>query len=278
MKLRTPAVAGRFYPSNPEELRKELEDYAASVRLPSEEPVSRKLLGGVVPHAGYFFSGSHAMHFMMWLKASGQLFDTFVIVNPNHTGYGAAISLDDFEAWQTPFGKVEVDTELREALPFKKAPEAHSFEHSGEVMLPMLQFVCENSFRILPVTLTRQDHHHASLLAGGITEAAGRLNRRICWIASSDFSHYLPPETGYHFDQMVIDRILSYDINGVEETVRENDISVCGFGPIMSLMAYSQQVAGKPEIKILSRGHSGEKMESDQVVDYVSMVCLGDRI
>jgi AmmeMemoRadiSam system protein B len=277
MKIRHPAVAGRFYPGTRSEISVQLSNILRKEQPFIEKSLSeKKIIGGVVPHAGYMFSAYQAMHFFEILKNSAQQFDTFVIINPNHTGYGAEIALDENDAWETPYGKVEIDREFYELLDFPASASAHKYEHSGEVMLPMLQHSLNYPFKIAPVTLSRQNPENAAILAKSLFEASKELDRDICVIASSDFSHYVEPGEGKKLDGFVIDRILAQDIEGVYREVMDKNISICGYGPIMTLMEFAKKASDSLQVKILKIGHSGEVMPSDEVVDYVSILFYED--
>ena len=98
------------------------------------------------------------------------------------------------------------------------------------------------------------------------------LKRDILILASSDFSHYVSPEYGKEMDDLVIKEILALNTAAVYKTVISNNISVCGYGPIMTLLEYAKLIDPEVEVKILRRGHSGEVMASREVVDYISML------
>jgi len=273
MNTRNPAVAGRFYPGTKDELSIQL----SQILRKEDEHINRelaknKIIGAVVPHAGYMFSAYQAIHFFELLKSSDEQFDTFFIINPNHTGYGDEISLDENDYWETPLGKTEIDKDFYDLLDFSESASAHKFEHSGEVMLPLLQYSIEYDFKILPVTLSKQNPENARFIANEIVKANKLLNKKICLIASSDFSHFVHPDKGKQLDKYVIDEILNMNSEGVFEEVREKNISVCGYGPIMTLIEFSKLVADKPQTEILKIGHSGEVIPSDEVVDYVSIL------
>jgi AmmeMemoRadiSam system protein B len=273
MKMRHPAVAGRFYPGTAHEIRQQLSRILEKERPGIDLSLGEKeIIGAVVPHAGYMFSAYEAIHFFEILKHSEQQFDTFFIINPNHTGYGEAICLDENDAWETPFGDVELDKEFHELLSFPESSDGHRFEHSGEVMVPLLQYSLNYPFRIVPITLSRQNPHNAALIANSIFKANEILGKRICIIASSDFSHYVDPHEGNKLDQYVINEILNMNTEGVFREVREKEISVCGFGPIMTLMEYAKLADETPRTRVLRIGHSGEVIPSSEVVDYVTVL------
>ncbi|MCD4719997.1 MAG: AmmeMemoRadiSam system protein B [Desulfobacula sp.] len=273
MKTRKATVAGRFYLGTKDELSIQL----SQILRKEDESINRDLaqkqiIGAVVPHAGYMFSAYQAIHFFELLKASDEQFDTFFIVNPNHTGYGAEIALDENDFWETPLGKTEIDKDFYDFLDFSESASAHKFEHSGEVMLPLLQYSIEYDFKIVPITLSKQNPENARFIASEIFKANKFLNKKICLIASSDFSHFVHPDEGKRLDKFVIDEILNLNSDGVYKEVRDKDISVCGYGPIMTLIEYSKMVSDDPQTKILKIGHSGEVIPSDEVVDYVSIL------
>jgi MEMO1 family protein len=273
MKVRKPYVAGKFYPDSGEALRQQIEALLREeyTDIRSDHGI-QKIIGAVVPHAGYMFSGRHAVHFFAMLKRAADAFDTFVIVNPNHTGFGPEIAVEANDAWQTPLGQVAIDREFSDLLDFPASDEAHRYEHSGEVMLPFLQFFLDYPFSIVPVTITRQNPANAVMIAEAVIRANAALKRNICMIASSDFCHYVDPEKGKELDQLVVDEILRFNIDGVYRKVRDKKISMCGYGPVMALMEYALRSADKPVAEVLSRGHSGEVYPSPEVVDYITIL------
>ena len=273
MKTRKAAVAGRFYPGTKSEIEKNLSEILVKEKDNIDYSLSKKkIIGSIVPHAAYMFSAYQAVHFYEILKNSNQQFDTFIITNPNHTGYGEDISIDSHDAWETPLGKVMIDTDFKRQMPFTVSPDAQKFEHSGEVQLPMLQYFLDYEFKILPITMSVQNIENAEFIANTIHRANQKLRKNICIIASSDFSHFVEPLAGKKLDRYVIDEILKLNTKGVQKEVRENSISVCGYGPIMTLMEYSKLVSPSPIARVMKIGNSGEIIPSNEVVDYVSMI------
>jgi MEMO1 family protein len=273
MKIRKAAVAGRFYPGTPLEITRQLSQIMDKERHLIDLSLSgKKIIGAVLPHAGYMFSAYQAVHFFEILRQSKEVFDTFFIINPNHTGYGTEIALDENDFWATPFGKVMIDKDFYELLNIPVSKEAHSYEHSGEVLVPMLQYFLNYSFRIVPITLMKQNPAYASSLAKSIMDSNKSLQKKICILASSDFSHFVDPEQGRKDDQYVLDEIFKLSSKGIFNEVRSRNITVCGYGPIMTLVDYVLQYSGKPQMRILKRGHSGEIIPSSEVVDYISIL------
>src|SRR6266581_7787617 len=134
--IRQPAVAGRFYPEKPDELLHTIEGFLE----PSEHRT--KALGIIVPHAGYMYSGPVAGT----VYSRVELGSRNIVLCPNHTGFGAPLSIMKSGSWQTPLGEIQIDEELCTTLmaadPFLQHDiEAHRFEHALEVQLPFMQHI-----------------------------------------------------------------------------------------------------------------------------------------
>lgn len=270
--VRKPAVAGRFYPSGKNELIELMNEiYEKEKSNIDLSLASKEFYGAVVPHAGYIFSAYQAIHFFHLLKNPKNKFDTFIIINPNHTGFGEKISMDSHSEWESPMGNIEQDMEFIEALGFPVSDIAHQQEHSGEVMLPLLQHFVPYAFKIIVITLSKQDPEQARLLARRIKDSSEKLKRKVVVIASSDFSHFKDVKAGFMLDELVLEQIKNQDIEKLYETVKAYDISVCGYGPIMCLMEYSS-LKGDYATKVMARGHSGQIIPSEKVVDYISIL------
>jgi MEMO1 family protein len=272
ISIRRPAVAGRFYPSGKQELIELIKEIHRKEKTKIDLSFSKKeFYGAVIPHAGYIFSAYQAVHFFEILKNTERKLDTFIIINPNHTGYGEKIALDSHTHWQSPLGDIEQDMEFLLDLDLPFSDIAHENEHSGEVMLPLLQHFIENPFKIAVITLSQQNPEQARILAQKIKNSSEKLQRKIAIIASSDFTHFKNPQQGFMLDEMVLEQIKNQDIDKLYKVVKDYNISVCGYGPIMCLMEYSR-LCGTYHTNILARGHSGQIMPSDSVVDYISII------
>ena len=274
MKTREPAVAGTFYPSSSNELTKMLDDLLSVEKTKiKEELTDKKILGGIVPHAGYKYSGYESVQFFEVLHQDFKVFyDTIIILHPNHHGIGPEIAVDENDSWMTPFGEVPLDSVMRDALALPVSSEAHKFEHSGEVIVPFLQKFLDYNFKILPISYLRQDPEKSKEIAKRIIEINKLLKRKLLLLASSDFSHYIDPAIGEKKDKKIIDRILELDIEGVFSEIRNTNATVCGCGPIMTLMYYVLMTAENPEVKLLSFGNSAKGYKSSEVVDYASII------
>lgn len=273
MNIRKSVVAGKFYPAEKDKVINQIEEIRekelSKINLNFK---NNTIIGGVVPHAGYMFSAYQAVHFFEIVKESEIKYDTIVIINPNHTGIGHEIAFDSNDLWETPLGKVEVDTDFGKRLGIAISDVEQRNEHSGEVMVPFLQHFLNYPFKIAPITLSHQSFKNAKYLAGRIKDVVDLTDKKILIIASSDFSHFLTPTQGKERDAYVIENILKLNSVAVEKVIKEKNISVCGYGPIMTLMEYAKLVSDKSKVDILKIGHSGEIIPSSEVVDYVSIL------
>jgi MEMO1 family protein len=277
MNIRKPAVSGRYYPSDPDDLRdmiRMMEEKCVSSEGQSNDriPPEEDIIGGVVPHAGYVFSGSHAVCFFRLLREKKNIFDTVVIIHPIHAYPGPGSVTDDHDGWKTPLGVISLDKPFIAALGIPASRRVHALEHSAEVMVPMLQYFSTSPIQLVPVGMMEQTPEEASSLAKRIASVSGQLSRRTLVVASSDFSHFVHPDTGFQKDQLVLDKILRGHPEEVYQVVYKHHISACGYGPIMTLMYLAGERCSIPKVTILSRGHSGEVYPSDEVVDYISIL------
>lgn len=273
MNTRNAAVEGRFYPSTKDGILKQIQEIenAGKYALSQLSPV--RIFGVVLPHAGHLYSGYQTIPFFKLINSLKMVPETFVIVHPNHSGHGLPLAVDDADVWHNSIGDVPVDREFASALSLPFDSKAHAREHSAEVIIPYMQYYFrDHSFFIVPICMMDQAYGNSALVAERIREAIRLTGRKIMVLASCDFSHFLPPELGKQRDQLVLEHILSRNAKRVEMAVKENHVSVCGYGPIMALMEYAGGLNPEYKMKILARGHSGEVIPSHEVVDYISMI------
>ena len=277
--LRQPAVAGAFYPDNPEKLVERIEssflDDAGVGHIPKLNSFEDKdyPINVMVPHAGYQYSGAIASHGYCKIVENG-FPEVFIIISPNHTGFGSEISVFNEGSWITPLGNVEVDAEFADAVidasDFASADfTAHIREHSIEVQLPFLQYFSDD-FKIVPITMGRQNFVTSSDLAKAIFEAAEKLDKSYCVIASTDLSHFNNQEKANKVDAFVLEDIEEMNEFKLFEEVVQYNITMCGYGPVMTTMSLSKKV-NKNTSEILAYGTSGDVSgDFTSVVGYAS--------
>jgi len=259
--IRHAYAAGTFYPSNDKELKNLIEHCFTHEKFGCGFPRAeerKKTIGIVAPHAGYVYSGYVAAHAYKELAESGKP-ETIIILGPNHTGYGSGVALMNEGIWETPLGGIEIDNELANKI--LKSAEiidvdemAHTYEHSIEVQLPFLQYIFDN-FKIVPICMMLQDIETSREVGKAIAKACKDKDVRI--VASSDFTHYEPHESAEEKDSLAIERIKKIDAEGFYKVINERSISICGPGPIMSLIFAARELDVK-NAKLLKYMTSGD--------------------
>ena len=279
--LRKPAVAGAFYPVNPDTLKELIRSCFLDDSGVGYVPELNSFEGGdypvnvMVPHAGYQYSGAIASHGYCEIVKNG-FPEVFIILSPNHTGFGSEISIFNEGEWETPLGSVEVDGEFADAIiessNIASADfHAHIREHSIEVQLPFLQYFSAD-FKIVPITMGRQDFVTSSDLSRAITDAANKLNRSYCVIASTDLSHFNNQEKANKVDGFVLEDIEEMNEFKLFEEVVQYNITMCGYGPVMTAIGVSKS-CNKSSAEILAYGTSGDVTgDLTSVVGYASGV------
>ncbi len=154
MNIRRPVRAGSFYDGTPAGCRRHAEQFIKTSEMPDEMP--EKIYGGIVPHAGWVYSGQVAALTLTAAAATGTP-DTFVLFGADHTNSAHKGEVYASGAWATPLGEVEIDEELAAAVIeaddcLRENPEAHSYEHSLEVQIPLIQIIAPRA-KILPVAV-----------------------------------------------------------------------------------------------------------------------------
>jgi len=230
LSVREPIMAGQFYPSDKNDLLKEINHFLEQVKL-SETKEQIKAL--IVPHAGYDFSGQTAAY--AFKAVQGQEINKVILIGSSHNEYlqGAVIDGNDF--WKTPIGNVDLDNDLRDLLIkdsefFKIDSVPHKPEHSLEVEVPFLQIVLKD-FKILPILISHQ------LKDNELEEISQILSKYIdkktLVVASSDMSHYPDYENANYADKKIIEAILTGKLSVLKEVIMKIEsedianLSVC---------------------------------------------------
>ncbi len=271
MSVRRPVAAGAFYPAQPERLRQQIEEcfnhQRGPGRLPGEMRSERTIQSVVCPHAGYVYSGPAAAHCYLAL-AEQKKPETVIVIGPNHTGWGTPVSMMGEGSWETPLGRVPLDTALaKEILEQSDAIDydhtAFLREHSVEVQVPFLQYIY-GEFKLMPICMGYQDLETSREVGKAIHRAAE--GRNVLVVASTDLTHQERQESANRKDRMVIDAILEMDEERLQRVVREHRITTCGYGPVSAALVASK-LAGAGEAELLSYYTSG-----DIIGDYSAVV------
>jgi len=261
---REPAVAGRFYPAEPDRLASEVQRLLGVA--PSEQPV--RALGVIAPHAGYIYSGAIAGTTFARIVVPPRT----VVLCPNHTGMGEPVALWPDGGFRTPVGRVPVDLELAAELAacplVSRDRAAHRHEHALEVQLPLL-LARQPELRIVPLCLGRLTLDQCRELGAAIASAAGP---DALVVASSDMSHYIPAAEARRRDHRALDRVLALDPEGLYATVRGEGITMCGVVPA-TVMLFAARQLGARSATLVRYGNSGEvNGDTRSVVGYAGVI------
>jgi AmmeMemoRadiSam system protein B len=192
MQTRKPIVAGQFYPGERRSCVDEINECIQETK--PAESLPETIVAGIVPHAGWTFSGSLAAMVFSAIKQRHSKVDTFIIFGAAHGYYGSSPAVYDKGSWLTPLGEVAVDEELADIVLKTGAAVsdtlAHQDEHSIEVQVPFIQHLFADA-KILPI-LTPPNEQAISL-----GEAVGDIitrntQKKIVCIGSTDLTHYGP--------------------------------------------------------------------------------------
>ena len=267
MTTRPPAVAGTFYEGDPARLCKQVKEcFDASPPAAKKQPFT----AAMVPHAGLMYSGHVAAAFY----GSAELPKRFIILCPNHTGFGHFAAINRSGAWRTPFGDAKIDSELAGALMEKTAllkedHLAHAREHSLEVQLPFLQQLLDD-FTFVPICLGAPRLAMCEEIGSAIADVVA--GQPVGILASSDLNHYEDQKTTLRKDQLAIDAVLSLDPQELWRVVAESEISMCGFIPTTAVLAAAKKLGAK-SARLLKHATSGDiNGDFSHVVGYAAVV------
>lgn len=277
------SVAGAFHPADPDRLREvvgDCFDHDLGPGRPGEPTGDRSLLGVVVPHAGYRFSGPVAARAYKALAEDGAP-ETAVVVGPDHARRGPAVATTD--ALSTPLGEVPIDGMFVDALGDAVDLDArvHEREHSVKVQLPFLQALVPETM-VVPLLLADQDRDRVVDLGRRVAEAAGELDRDAVVVASTDFSH-VGPRYGQRApdgvgagafaerqDEQALAAVADLNLDRFYTRVFEEKVSMCGYGAVGVLLAFVAASGGGTATR-LGYATTQDVEDADVAVGYAAV-------
>jgi AmmeMemoRadiSam system protein B len=249
--IREPAVAGQFYDGNPRTLRENIQSFLVN---PESLIEARAIL---VPHAGYVYSGAVAGA----VYGSVRIPERVILLGPNHTGRGVALSLYPTGEWRTPLGLAAVDEGLNRRL-LMECPllaedrAAHAREHSIEVQIPFLQ-VLTDALQFAAICVGTTDYASLETLGHGLARVAAASQEPVLLVVSSDMTHYETADGAARKDRLAIEKVMDLDPKGLYRIVLEEDISMCGFAPAVALLVACRDL-GVAEGRLIRYACSGD--------------------
>ena len=251
--IRHPAVAGRFYPLDPEVLRGEVRDYLTQPQ--KERPI--RSLGCLAPHAGYMYSG----HVAGAVFAALEIPELCLVLCPNHTGVGRPLAIVSEGAWETPLGDVPIAGALAAAL-MQRCPlleedsAAHRNEHAAEVELPFLQSLQPN-LKFVPIALGTSQFELLEQLGIAIADVIAAQSSPVLIVASSDMNHYESDAITRVKDHSAIEPLLRLDAHALHEVVTQQHVTMCGFGPAVAMLTATKKL-GASSAELVKYATSGD--------------------
>jgi MEMO1 family protein len=266
--IRFPAVAGRFYPDDPASLCAAVDSFLANGG--QEEKIRARAC--LVPHAGYVYSGHVAGEVYRRIEIPSRV----ILIGPRHFPRGAPLAILSDGAWQTPLGMAPIDPLLAEkivrAFPLLRDDAvAHSTEHSLEVQLPFLQRLAP-SFAFVPIVIGPAQWEPLEALGQALAGVIAAEREPVLLIASSDMNHYESDAVTRVKDRKAIHQILALDPRKLFDTVRDENISMCGYAAAVAVLVAAREL-GATQAELVRYATSGEvNGDLREVVGYAGVV------
>ena len=267
--VRHSPIAGTWYPSDPNVLRNEIGSYIDQAAPP---PLPGKVMGLIVPHAGYFYSGKTAGY--AYRCVMGEAFDTCAIFSPLHDYMPHDLLTSAHQAYATPLGQVPVDTYLVDECSAKIEEStgvllqhiANDHEHSLEIQLPFLQYALSSPFTLLPVMVRTEDPKLLKSAARCIATALE--GRKVLCVGSTDLSHFYSEEEAKEYDDIMLDRMHAFSPDEMLEAERYRMGFACGVGAV-SMMLWVTRFLGATHVTLLDQSTSAAASgDTSRVVGY----------
>ncbi len=265
--IRPPAVAGRFYPDDPNRLCAEVDSFLEGGR--GEKKIRAQAC--IVPHAGYVYSGNVAGEVYGRIEIPSRV----ILLGPRHFPRGSPLAILSDGAWQTPLGMAPIDHLLAEkiasAFPLlREDAVAHSAEHSIEVQLPFLQRLAP-SFAFVPIVIGPAAWETLEALGHALANVISAEHGPVLLVASSDLNHYESDAVTRVKDHKAIEQILALKPRGLFDTVRDEKISMCGYAAVVAALIAAREL-GATGAELIHYATSGEvNGDLQEVVGYAGI-------
>ncbi len=272
MQTRKPIVAGQFYPGQHNSCVHEINECLDARML--SEPLPETIVAGIVPHAGWTFSGSLAGLVFSAIKQQHEKVHTFVMFGAAHGYFGRSPAVYDRDSWLTPLGEVFIDEDLADAILSAgravSAPAEHAREHSIEVQVPFIQYLFPGA-KMLPIIVPPEKQAiELGVCVGDVISKDE--NKKVVCIGSTDLTHYGPrygftpmgvSESALKWavsvnDRKFIDLALRLEPESLLASAAEN-LNACGPGAAAAAIAAAKRL-GKTKGTLLAHATSNDVM------------------
>lgn len=271
-KIRTPAVAGTFYPKDEKDLTELIQNCLAAG---DTSKTNNPIIALVSPHAGVVYSGQVAGYAYSLLK--DKKIPSILILAPSHHEYFEGGTIYDGDAYATPLGEIPINADLSQKISdaskyIQFSTIGHDKEHSLEVQLPFLQKVLNNDFNLVPLIIGNISLDIAFEIADSIANVISAAGEDVLLIASTDLSHFHDQNSANLLDKRTADYIESMSIDMLYEECEIGNCEACGINPLAVVMKTSQ-ILGASNVDILKYATSGDVSgDYSSVVGYLAAV------
>lgn len=266
--IRDNTGAGTWYPASPRDLRQTIDLYLSKANPPLPEG---KIITGIVPHAGYIYSGQVAAYTYKLIQNAS--FKRVVLIGFSHRVPFRGFSVSQYSGYKTPLGVAPIDQDFSRALlsvspQMKWIPQAEAQEHSLENQIPFLQTVLKD-FKMVLVFMGEQDFQTCSLLARELTRLLANTQDTVI-LASTDLSHFHTDQQARALDGEFIKHVRDFAPEALAKAVASGSCEACGAGPTIAAMLAARELGANRSLT-LNYANSGDVTgDRRQVVGYLS--------
>jgi MEMO1 family protein len=273
--IRSPVLAGEWYPGDPRELKRSIRDFLD--RAPAPDPGGPFPIGLISPHAGVMYSGPTAAR--GYRRVEGRDFEIVAVLSPYHSYPSGDVMTGTASWYETPLGRIPVAHDLIDALRGEtEITDVESEnEHSIEIQLPFLQTVLKD-FRLLPLMIGNRDVRNVEGIVRALEKALR--GRKALLVASTDMHHLNSAEEVRRRDARVTAVLETFDLPEIRNALSPAGCTVCGKVPVSIVMDVAKRFgADRFETVHLtnSRDEFRGRYEGEYTVGYLSAVLTRER-
>lgn len=267
-EIRPPAMDGRFYPADPSEL-------AALVRgmWPQQAQSPTRWRAAMIPHAGLKYSGQIAAEVLGRIEFP----KTIIVIGPKHTRRGCDWAIAPHAVWQLPGIEFAGDLELAKRLAgniehLELDASAHAAEHCIEVEIPYLHHAAPNA-KLVGIAVGTGDLDACRTFAAELAETLQDEAEDVLLLISSDMNHFATDAETRRLDELALQAIETLDVQNIYDTVRRNEISMCGLLPAVIVLEALQRIRPLEQVERVAYATSAEvSNDLSRVVGYAGML------
>ncbi len=267
--LRQPGVAGMFYPADPVELTRMVDEMIAA----GNKGRSRAWPAAMVPHAGLIYSGRIAAAVLRRIKFPS----TVIVIGPKHTPLGMEWAVAPQQTWSMPGFTIESDVklarQLTDAIPgLVLDAGAHQREHAIEVELPFLARLAPE-IKVVGVAIGGGDYERCMSFAEGLAAVLRDREERPLLLISSDMNHFATDAESRRLDEVALAAIDTLEPKHIYDTVTQNRISMCGVLPAVIVIETLRRLGGLKKAERVGYATTADVTgDTSRVVGYAGML------